>query len=263
MVAEDDVDMESLQAQIDMSMSFAQNLVTSWIKPTHLAQLRPNGVNAAQILEEESRRPPRYPTMLCELWTSNKFCTDWVLLTRPPNSSVGLGKNGTKNGDVVQSPPQDSSKSDNEEHKGRPVKQKTKVDPFRHEGSKKKKRKANSEANRFPSAENPTLGEPPKHSKSYSFCPSCSIVTAPCRKEKKRMGPDDQQSATLISSPSLRSPVQTTFSSSPTAPKPSRETYGALISLHLLSTHLPHFSLGFTSSGFGKNNNFRIQSSAH
>ena len=64
MVAEDDVDTESLQAQIDMSMSFAHDLVTSWIKPAHLAQLRSSGMNASQIIEEQLRRPLRYPTML-------------------------------------------------------------------------------------------------------------------------------------------------------------------------------------------------------
>lgn len=69
MVAEDDVDAESLQAQIDISMSFAHNLVTSWINPSHLAQLRSSGVNATQILEEELHRPPRYPTMSYVLWT--------------------------------------------------------------------------------------------------------------------------------------------------------------------------------------------------
>lgn len=62
MVTEDDVDVETLQAQIDMSMSFAHNLVSSWIKPTHLAQLRSSNVNSTQILEEELRRPPRYLT---------------------------------------------------------------------------------------------------------------------------------------------------------------------------------------------------------
>lgn len=76
MVADDDLDAESLQAQIDMSMSFAHNLVTSWIKPSHLAQLRVGGVDATQVLEEELRRPPRYPTMLHGSWTYNNVCTD-------------------------------------------------------------------------------------------------------------------------------------------------------------------------------------------
>lgn len=72
MVAEDDIDVETLQAQVDMSMSFAHNLVTSWIKPTHFAQLRSSGVTATQILEEELRRPPRYLTMFSVLGTYNR-----------------------------------------------------------------------------------------------------------------------------------------------------------------------------------------------
>ena len=206
MVPEDEVDMESLQAQIDMSMSFAQNLVTSWIKPTHLAQLGSSGANTAQMLEEESRRPPRYPTMLCVLWTyKQNLCRLGVgasIPTAPPLAHEAsklkrrLGRNGVKNEDVVQSQLQDSSKSDDEEHKGRPAKRKTKVDPFRREGSKKR-RIADSEANRYPSAENvynhsvsllnkSTLGEPKKYSKGYSFCLSYSIVTSPCQSHPPR-----------------------------------------------------------------------------
>lgn len=33
MVDEDNIDTEALQAQIDLSMSFAQTLVSSWLKP--------------------------------------------------------------------------------------------------------------------------------------------------------------------------------------------------------------------------------------
>jgi hypothetical protein len=95
MAAEDDIDIETLQAQIDMSMSFAHNLVTSWIKPTQMGQLRSNGTNATQILEEELRRPPRYAVNLCDDRSANDFFTDWVWahlflrcrlrLVKPPN----------------------------------------------------------------------------------------------------------------------------------------------------------------------------------
>ena len=103
MVAEDDgLDAESLQAQVDMTMSFAHNLVTSWIKPSNLAQLRSSSVNATPILEEELRRPPRYPSMSCVMDLRNKLCIDWVLVsrflrchhwfTRPPNCNVDWGR---------------------------------------------------------------------------------------------------------------------------------------------------------------------------
>jgi len=136
MVAEDDVDAESLQAQVDMTMSFAHNLVTSWIKPCYLAQLRSN---ATSILEEELRRPPR-------LGVGASVPSMPPLVHEASKLQRRLGKKGANNRDVAESHPQDSPKSDDEEHKGRPAKRKTKVDPFGHEASKKK-RKANSEAN--------------------------------------------------------------------------------------------------------------------
>ncbi|KAH0839945.1 hypothetical protein J3R83DRAFT_900 [Lanmaoa asiatica] len=167
--------MESLQAQIDMSMSFAHNLVTSWIKPTHLAQLRSSGMNATQVLEEELRRPPRYSTVLLGVGAS--IPTGQPLAHEASKLKHRLGKNGAKNEGAVKSQPQDSSRSDDEEHKGRPAKRKPKVDPFGHEGSKKKI-KFDSEATRYPSVENvskylvpplkdSTLGEHQKHSQGF------------------------------------------------------------------------------------------------
>ncbi|KAF8138488.1 hypothetical protein EV363DRAFT_1520839 [Boletus edulis] len=261
----DDIDVESLQAQIDMSMSFAQNLVTSWIKPTHFAQLRSSGANATQILEEELRRPPRLGVG-ASIPTAPPMSHEVSKLTRR------LGKNRAKHESVVESQPQNSLKSDDEEHKGRPTKRKTKADPFGHEGSKKK-RKEESTANPYPSVENvstnpvsllkdPAFGEPAKHNSSSE-------------KEKQRTGLGNQQShvierrrsATPVSSSPVGLPVQATFSQSLTAQtvpslmKPSRETSGALRIFPEI--HLPHSSLDTTSSGSGRFNNPKIQSSAY
>ena len=294
MAAEDDVDTESLQAQIDMSMSFAHDLVTSWIKPAHLAQLRSSGVNATQLLEEELRRPPRYPTILSVLRTYKqnlyRLGVGTSIPTAPPLAHVAsklkrrLGKNDAKNQGVAESQPQDSPKSDDEEHKGRPTKRKSKTDPFGHEGSKKK-RKAESEANPCPSVKsvsphsvsllkNSTSEELPKHSQGYPFCPSMqysnwTLPDSPSVKEKQQMGPghqeshvtEGQRSTTLVFSLPVRLPVQTTFSPSltvPTVPSlsaQSRDPSGALRILCSLSTHLPHSSLGPTRSGSGNANN--------
>jgi len=54
----DETDAEALQAQIDLSMSFAQNLVSSWIKPFRKLPNRDRDVEAE--LKEYMRRPPRY-----------------------------------------------------------------------------------------------------------------------------------------------------------------------------------------------------------
>lgn len=188
MVAEDDdVDTESLQAQIDMSMSIAHDLVTSWIKPTHLAQLRSSGVNASQIIEEQLRRPPRYPTMLFVSWTYKQNLYRLGVGASIPTEPLAreasklkrrFGKNGAENGGIVESQLQESSKSDDEEPKGRPAKRKTKADPF--EGSKKKT-KAESDAGPYPVEnisknsvsllKNSTLEKLLKHSQGCLFVP--------------------------------------------------------------------------------------------
>lgn len=58
-VDDDSIDAETLQAQIDMSLSFAQDLVTSWIKPSN--KMAPRSTrNVEDELKEYMRRPPRY-----------------------------------------------------------------------------------------------------------------------------------------------------------------------------------------------------------
>jgi hypothetical protein len=52
---EDEIDTEALQAQIDLSMSFAQNLVSSWIKPSRKLSSRSRDVEGE--LKEHMRRP--------------------------------------------------------------------------------------------------------------------------------------------------------------------------------------------------------------
>lgn len=59
LIADDDIDTETLQAQINMSMSFAEDLVSSWIQPAHKANLSKGAVDAQKLLDEQLRRPPR------------------------------------------------------------------------------------------------------------------------------------------------------------------------------------------------------------
>lgn len=54
-VDEDSIDPEALQAQIDLSMSFAQNLVCSWIGPQQL----PRRKDLEKEINEYIKRPPR------------------------------------------------------------------------------------------------------------------------------------------------------------------------------------------------------------
>ena len=67
--ADDDaIDLHDLQAQIDLSMSFVQNLVTSWVKPTHDTR-----TDRQRALEDEikefMRQPARYVIFLVHHYT--------------------------------------------------------------------------------------------------------------------------------------------------------------------------------------------------
>jgi len=55
---EDDVDTEALQAQIDLSMAFAQSLVDSWMEP-HKLPPTSRRQDLEQELAEYMKRPPR------------------------------------------------------------------------------------------------------------------------------------------------------------------------------------------------------------
>lgn len=57
-VDEDAIDTEALQAQIDLSMSFAQDLVSSWIAP-HKSASSSRKKNLEQELADYMKRPPR------------------------------------------------------------------------------------------------------------------------------------------------------------------------------------------------------------
>lgn len=57
-ITEDAVDTQALQAQIDLSMSFAQNLVSSWMKP-HKLSTNSQKKDIENELKEYMRRPPR------------------------------------------------------------------------------------------------------------------------------------------------------------------------------------------------------------
>jgi hypothetical protein len=53
----DEISLENLQAQIDMSMSFAQSLVSSWVKPSKSGVSRKKLDLENELLEAARRRP--------------------------------------------------------------------------------------------------------------------------------------------------------------------------------------------------------------
>lgn len=65
MAEEEDIGLEVLQAQVDMSLAFTQNLVTSWLKPTEGKLPSSKSRNEEKELEEYMRRPQRYVPIDC------------------------------------------------------------------------------------------------------------------------------------------------------------------------------------------------------
>jgi hypothetical protein len=59
MTPDDDIDVEALEARINLSMAYVDNLVSSWIKPSAKASLPQRNTNIDRELEEIMRRPPR------------------------------------------------------------------------------------------------------------------------------------------------------------------------------------------------------------
>lgn len=57
-VDNDSIDTEALQAQIDLSMSFAQGLVSSWMK-SHKLPTNSRKRDLEKELSEYMKRPPR------------------------------------------------------------------------------------------------------------------------------------------------------------------------------------------------------------
>ncbi|KAH7887593.1 hypothetical protein F5I97DRAFT_1861488 [Phlebopus sp. FC_14] len=132
MVADEDVDTETLQAQIDMSMSFVHNLVTSWIHPVHAAQLRTAATHAERTLDEELRRPARLGVG-APIPGIPPAARDAAKLKHR------LSKASEKRPTSDQPLSQPHSTSD-EEEKGRATKRKIRGDPFAMEKSKKKRK---------------------------------------------------------------------------------------------------------------------------
>lgn len=58
---EEDIDLETLQAQIDLSLAHTKNLVSSWLQPTYAAtgSSGTRHVKDEKEIEEILRRPPR------------------------------------------------------------------------------------------------------------------------------------------------------------------------------------------------------------
>jgi len=74
-------DMEAIQAQIDLAMSYTQELVSSWLKPSTKSSASTSHKDPEKELQEYMRRPPRcvlFYQYAYDVFTQAPFGTGWV-----------------------------------------------------------------------------------------------------------------------------------------------------------------------------------------
>lgn len=155
---EDSIDLEALQAQIDMSMAFAENMVSSWVKPSRKLSSRSNRDIEAE-LKEYMRRPPRYergnlnmgypidsrfPFRLGVGAAIPESASSSRDVARLKGQLVGKGNKRPREDDL-SSREKDGGTDSEGETRGGVIKKKARVDPFTKDGKKKKGHKTTAE----------------------------------------------------------------------------------------------------------------------
>ena len=143
---DNEVDTETLQSQIDLSMSLVHDLVSSWVKPAP-GRAKQSNYDAQRDLDEYMRRPARY--VLCSILLLNQVELDIRLgvgASIPTSSTTSRDAVRLKNrltdrkrriDDERHSDQANTHHSDDEdESRSRVIQKKPKVDPF---GDGKKK----------------------------------------------------------------------------------------------------------------------------
>ncbi len=59
LVNDEELDLEALQARIDLSLAQTQNLVATWLKPSKSASAGSSRINQEKDIQELLKRPPR------------------------------------------------------------------------------------------------------------------------------------------------------------------------------------------------------------
>ncbi|KAF8351590.1 hypothetical protein F5887DRAFT_1195883 [Amanita rubescens] len=116
----EELDLASLQAQIDMSMSFAQDLVSSWVEPNKVASSS-RSHDLEKELKEHMRRPPRLGVGASVQETSTLF------------SEAARLKGQLRDKGKLKRTEEDLNRSDSDdpdESRAGVIKKKTKTDPF-------------------------------------------------------------------------------------------------------------------------------------
>ncbi|CAL1701146.1 unnamed protein product [Somion occarium] len=128
---EDDVDLETLQAQIDLSLAHTKDLVSSWLKPTYgKASSSVSRAGVDKEIEEILRRPPRLGVGAPIPASTGTLGHESVKLKNKLSGKKRQREEESTAGGRIS--------EDEEESRAGAIKKKAKVDPFGGSGKKKK-----------------------------------------------------------------------------------------------------------------------------
>ncbi|KAJ6515685.1 hypothetical protein C8R45DRAFT_957331 [Mycena sanguinolenta] len=134
---EEDIDNESLQAQIDLSLSYAQNLVSSWVKPSSKSTKNSKQALEAE-LKEYMRRPPRLGVGAPIPEVAAASSRDTQRLKSHLSDKRAKRTRGDEDNEFDSKQLSDAE----EDSRGASIKKKPRLDPFEPSGKKKKVKEA-------------------------------------------------------------------------------------------------------------------------
>ncbi|KAI0321998.1 hypothetical protein OF83DRAFT_1168019 [Amylostereum chailletii] len=205
----DEIDTETLQAQLDMSFSFAQDLVSSWMQPSN--KLLSNGTGSAgyeKELQDILRRPPRLGVgaPLPDTGSGSSTTREAVRLKLKLN---GKGNKRARSKEYLEEKPCGSD-DDEDESRTALIRKKVKVDPFaRSDGKKKKCKGAHADPRSMNSTGSPTETlkaedtEPDDGSSSrrattdHQACKNEDLTTGYKKKKRKKKSKEAGEAAVI------------------------------------------------------------------
>ncbi|KAH9959244.1 hypothetical protein BC827DRAFT_1269010 [Russula dissimulans] len=195
----DDIDTETLQAQIDLSMAYAQSLVASWLPGSNsLTQPSSRAAEAEAELQAILRRPPRLGVGAPLPETPALSQTRLVKKLQGGKRRAQQMENGTSasasTSTMVQNNGGQEEDDSAEESRAGTIRKRERVDPFE-PGKKKKKRRKNAEMEEVaavttpPAKEDVVLEDAPQTGAMETV--DTTARTRPKKKKKKKKGPHE------------------------------------------------------------------------
>ncbi|EJF62821.1 hypothetical protein DICSQDRAFT_56545 [Dichomitus squalens LYAD-421 SS1] len=218
---DEDMDLETAQAQIDMSMAFVNDLVSGWMKNSN-AKLptSTSRVDEEKELEEYMRRPPRLGVGAPVPGSSDIRSRETAKLR---NKLVTNGKKRAREDEEASSTPGPSAmviSDDEEESRARAITKKARIDPFAPKQKEKKKGKADQLAAQSTTSPSKTASLP---SKPRTVEPATPVPLATSPPTKTAVSPPKANPAEHANKYSdIEEIPEPTGVTSPTRPQPPK-----------------------------------------